>query len=37
MDAHFRIRPVGDGYFENRQRVLLAIDRAVKENEMQYA
>mmetsp|Transcript_11686 Transcript_11686/g.27999 ORF Transcript_11686/g.27999 Transcript_11686/m.27999 type:complete len:516 (-) Transcript_11686:987-2534(-) len=37
IDAHFRIRPVGDAYFENRQRVLFAIDRAVKMNEVQYA
>lgn len=37
VEAHFRIRPVGDDYYENRQRVLLAIDRAVNGNDLQYA
>ncbi|KAG7344401.1 mechanosensitive ion channel [Nitzschia inconspicua] len=36
VDAHFRIKPVGDAYWDNRQRVLQAIDRAVKDNEMKY-
>jgi hypothetical protein len=36
LDAHFRIRPIGDAYYENRQRVLLAIDRAVRENELKF-
>jgi small-conductance mechanosensitive channel len=36
VDAHFRIKPVGDAYWDNRQRVLQAIDRAVKYNEMKY-
>ena len=29
VDFHFRIKPVGDKYWDNRQRVLQAIDRAV--------
>jgi small-conductance mechanosensitive channel len=37
VDAHFRIRPIGDAYYENRQRVLFAIDRAVAMNEVKYA
>jgi small-conductance mechanosensitive channel len=36
VDAHFRIKPVGDAYYENRQRVLQAIDRAVKKNNMAF-
>ena len=36
VDAHFRIKPVGDAYHENRQRVLLAIDRAVRKNNMAF-
>jgi hypothetical protein len=36
VDAHFRIKPVGDAYWDNRQRVLQAIDRAVKYNELKY-
>jgi hypothetical protein len=36
VDAHFRIRPIGDAYFENQQRALLAIDRAVRGNELMY-
>jgi small-conductance mechanosensitive channel len=36
VDAHFRIEPVGDVYFENQQRVLQAIDRAVKNNNMDF-
>jgi small-conductance mechanosensitive channel len=30
VDAHFRIKPVGDDYWHNRQRVLQAINRAVR-------
>ena len=37
VDAHFRIRPIGDAYYENRQRVLFAIHRAVAMNEVKYA
>jgi small-conductance mechanosensitive channel len=36
VDAHFRIKPVGDVYYENRQRVLQAIDRAVKKSKMEF-
>jgi small-conductance mechanosensitive channel len=36
VDAHFRIKPIGDVYYENRQRVLQAIDRAVKKNNMEF-
>jgi hypothetical protein len=36
VDAHFRIKPVGDAYWDNRQRVLQAIDRAVKANDLKY-
>ena len=34
VDAHFRIPPVGDAYYENRQRCLQAIDRAIQKNEI---
>jgi len=34
VNAHFRIPPVGDAYYENRQRCLLAIDRAIRKNEI---
>ncbi|OEU17038.1 hypothetical protein FRACYDRAFT_185003, partial [Fragilariopsis cylindrus CCMP1102] len=34
VDAHFRTKPVGDVYYENRQRCLQAIDRAVKMNDI---
>jgi hypothetical protein len=34
VDAHFRTKPVGDAYYENRQRCLQAIDRAVKMNDI---
>lgn len=36
LDAHFRIKPVGDAYHENRQQVLQAIHRAVKKNNVQF-
>jgi len=36
VDAHFRIKPVGDAYHENRQKVLEAIYRAVKKNNMSF-
>jgi len=35
--AHFRIRPIGEDYWNNRQRVLQAIDRAVKICQVEYA
>jgi hypothetical protein len=34
VDAHFRTKPVGDVYYENRQRCLQAIDRAIKMNDI---
>lgn len=36
VDAHFQIKPVGEAYHENRQRVLVAIDQAVKKNSLQF-
>jgi small-conductance mechanosensitive channel len=30
VDTHFHLKPIGDEYWENRQRVLQAIDKAVK-------
>lgn len=35
VDAHFRIPPVGELYYENRQRCLHAIDRAIRKNEIE--
>ena len=32
VEAHFNIRPIGDDYWDNRQKVLLAINRAVEKN-----
>ena len=32
VNAHFRIPPVGDAYYENRQQCLIAIDRAIRKN-----
>jgi small-conductance mechanosensitive channel len=32
IEAHFNIRPVGDEYWENRQKTLQAINRASKKN-----
>lgn len=37
VDTHFRIRPIGDEYWNNRQRVLQAIDNAVKKVDVAYA
>ena len=34
--AHFRIKPIGDEYWENRQRFLQAIDKAVKKNAVSF-
>ena len=36
VDAHFRIKPVGDSFYENQQLVLNAIHRAVKKNNMSF-
>ncbi|GAX16700.1 hypothetical protein FisN_21Hh141 [Fistulifera solaris] len=35
VDFHFRIRPVGELYWENRQRVLWAIDAALKRHDVE--
>lgn len=35
VNAHFRIPPVGDAYYENRQECLLAMDRAIRRNEIE--
>lgn len=32
VDAHFAVRPLGDSYWDNRQKVLEAINRAVEKN-----
>ena len=35
VNVHFRISPVGDRYYENRQECLMAIDRAIRNNEIE--
>jgi small-conductance mechanosensitive channel len=35
VDAHFEVKPVGNAYWDNRQRVLQAINRAVKINQVE--
>lgn len=37
VDAHFHIKPVGDAYWDNRQKVLMAIRRAVKKHDLDFA
>lgn len=37
VNAHFDIKPVGDEYWDNRQRVLLAIQKAVKNHDVNFA
>ena len=37
IDLHFRIKPVGDNYHDNRQECLWAIARAVKRSKLEYA
>jgi small-conductance mechanosensitive channel len=37
VDAHFRVKLLGDAYYENRQNMLLAINRAVKKNNIEFA
>jgi small-conductance mechanosensitive channel len=37
VNAHFDVKPVGDDYWDNRQRVLLAIKKAVKKHDMEFA
>ena len=36
VEAHFAIRPLGDGYWDNRQKVLEAINQAVEKNEVTF-
>lgn len=36
VEAHFAIRPLGDGYWDNRQKVLEAINRAVEKNDVTF-
>ena len=36
VEAHFQIRPLGDSYWNNRQKVLEAINRAVVKNDVQF-
>jgi small-conductance mechanosensitive channel len=35
VDTHFRIKPVGNAYYENRMKVLQAIDIAVKKHKLE--
>jgi small-conductance mechanosensitive channel len=37
VDAHFHIKPEGDAYWDNRQEVLMAIRRAVKKHDIEFA
>jgi small-conductance mechanosensitive channel len=37
VDTHHNIAPIGDAYWQNRQNVLLAISRAVKNNGLEFA
>ena len=37
VDTHFYIPPIGDLYWINRQNVLMAIDRAVRQHKIEYA
>jgi len=37
VDTHFRLKPIGTDYWDNRQRVLQAIDRAVKKVGLTFA
>ena len=36
IDTHYRIKPVGDAYWDNRQQVLMAIGRAVKRSKLEF-
>lgn len=36
VEAYFRVKPIGDEYWENKQRVLQAINKAVKMNDMKF-
>lgn len=37
VDAHFSLKPLGDPFWENQQNVLLAINKAVKDYNMEFA
>lgn len=37
VNANFRIKLLGDAYYENRQNMLIAIRKAVKKNKMEFA
>mmetsp|Transcript_18295 Transcript_18295/g.34747 ORF Transcript_18295/g.34747 Transcript_18295/m.34747 type:complete len:131 (-) Transcript_18295:325-717(-) len=37
VDVHLRIRPIGDEYWMNRQRILQAIRKAVKIHDLTFA
>lgn len=37
VNTHFHVKPIGDEYWENRQAVLLAIQKAVKKHDMKFA
>jgi small-conductance mechanosensitive channel len=37
VDTHHNIAPIGDAYWQNRQNVLLAISRAVKKHDLEFA
>lgn len=37
ITCHFRIKLLGDPYHENRQSMMMAINRAVKKNKMEFA
>lgn len=36
IEAHFRIKPVGDSFYENQQQMLHSIHRAVEKNNMTF-
>lgn len=37
VNTHFNVNPVGNDYWDSRQRVLMAIQRAVKKNGVEFA
>ena len=36
VDAHFKIKLLGNPFWENRQNMLIAINKAVKKNKMEF-
>ena len=36
VDAHFRIKLLGNPFWENRQNMLIAINKAVKKNRVEF-